>query len=31
LREKHARIFLEALEFAKTKGWNADDSLNDDK
>jgi hypothetical protein len=31
LREKHARIFQQALELAKTKGWNADDSLRDDK
>ena len=31
LREKHARIFQQALEFAKSKGWNADDSLKDDK
>ncbi|MBT8440730.1 MAG: hypothetical protein KJO91_13435 [Gammaproteobacteria bacterium] len=30
LREKHARIFKEALEFAKTKGWSADDALKDD-
>ena len=31
LREKHARIFQEAMEFARTRGWNADDSLSDDK
>ena len=31
LREKHTRIFQEALELAKTRGWNADDALRDDK
>ena len=31
LREKHALIFQEAMEFAKSKGWSADDSLRDDK
>ena len=30
LREKHARVFQEALEFAKSKGWSADDALRDD-
>ena len=29
LREKHARIFKEALELAKSKGWSADDALKD--
>jgi hypothetical protein len=31
LREKHARIFQQALEFARSKGWDADDALKDDK
>jgi len=30
LREKHMRIFQEALASAKAKGWNADDALSDD-
>jgi len=31
LREKHMRIFNEAMEAAKAIGWNADDALRDDK
>lgn len=31
LREKHARIFKAAIEFAKTRGWDPEHALVDDK